>query len=222
MSKSKLTRWIPMIAIAAAGAAIPQARAGIVVTEVMSSSAHPSGTSNADWFELTNNGASAFDLTGFSWDDDSATAGVAHFGGITSIAAGQSIVVTGETLGAEASFKSDWNIGAGIPVVNLGSGEFQSFSSSTDQIHIFNASNVEVLSLTFGAATTGFSLEWDTNGNSLASSVIGQNGAYQASSDGAGHAGIDVGSPGTAVPEPASLALLATALPVLGRRRRRA
>ncbi|HMB96353.1 MAG TPA: lamin tail domain-containing protein, partial [Tepidisphaeraceae bacterium] len=128
------------------------AKAALVITEVMSSSSHPGGTSNADWFELTNTGGSAFSLTGFSWDDNTETPGSAHFGSISSIAAGASVVITGETVGAEAAFRSDWGIDPSVQLVNLGSTEFQSLSSTSDEVNIYNASNTLVTSVTLGAA----------------------------------------------------------------------
>jgi len=67
----------------------------------------------------------------------------------------------------------------------------------------------------------GFSFEYGPDGSSLGLSVIGENGAYLASSNGATAVGTDVGSPGVvAVPEPTSLGLLAVGGLVALRRRR--
>jgi len=116
------------------GAVASTSHAGLVITEVMSSSSHPTGTSNSDWFELTNTGASVIDLNDYRWDDNTLTTPNTFngtFGGVT-IGAGKSIVFTGETVTDEASFRSDWNIPAAVTVVNLGGTVFQSFSSSGD------------------------------------------------------------------------------------------
>ncbi|MGH8047790.1 MAG: lamin tail domain-containing protein, partial [Chthoniobacterales bacterium] len=149
------------------------------VTEVMSSSAHGGGTNNGDWFELTYSGVGTFDLNGWSWDDNSNLSGSATFGSVTSIAAGQSIIFTQETVGAEAAWISDWGL-TGVTVVNLGSTIFQNFSATGDEIHIYNNLGVEQTSagVVFGTATDGFSFAWDTAGNSLGLSVAGQNGAF--------------------------------------------
>lgn len=195
--------------IGLAAATLAGANAAVVITEVMSSSAHGGGTNNADWFELTNTGLSAADITGWSWDDDTVTPGSAGFGSITSIGAGRSIIFNGETLGAEASWISNWGL-SGVTVVNLGGTIFQSISTTGDQVNIYDASNSLVASVSFGTATTGFSFEWDSSGNFLGLSAIGENGAFQAVSNGQTTglgAGVDVGSPGL-VPEPKTWALI--------------
>lgn len=202
------------------------ANAAIVITEVMSSSAHPGGTNNADWFELTNTGVSAVNVTGWSWDDDSNTPDTATFGSLTSIAAGASVIISQETIGAESSWISNWGL-SGVTVVNIGSGgSVPGFSNAGDTIYIYDATDTLVTSVTFGAASSGFSFEWDASGNSLGLSAIGVNGAFQAVSNGASAAGVDVGSPGFAVvPEPSTYAALAGFVMLgvaLNRRRRQA
>jgi hypothetical protein len=189
----------------------------------MSSSAHPGGTSNSDWFELTNNGATAVDITGWSWDDDSQTPGVATFGAITMIGAGESVLITQETLGQEAAWRADWNVDSSVQVVNLGGSGIPGFSSGGDSIFIFDAADQLVTSVTFGPATQGFTFAWDRFGTSLGISVLGENGAYRASFNGAGGAGIDVGSVGfSAVPEPSALLLVGSIIGAGVLRRRRA
>ena len=48
----------------------------VKITEVMPNSGHTNTGANGDWFEITNTGASAVNLAGYSWDDDSALGGV--------------------------------------------------------------------------------------------------------------------------------------------------
>ena len=213
-----MKNWIVGIALCLGVAA----RADLVITEAMSSSVHTNTAANADWWELFNSGASDVDLTGYSWDDNSVTPGSADFNGLT-IAAGTYLIVCGETLGAEQAWRDVWGIAASVPVVNLGGTEFQSFSSAGDEIHLYSPALVELAAVTFGAATAGYSFEWDATGASLGLSVIGENGAFQATSSGGGVSGPDVGSPGAgaAIPEPATAALLALGAAALLRRRRR-
>jgi hypothetical protein len=194
--------WIAGIALCLSVAA----RADLMITEVMSSSSHTNTVANGDWWELYNSGASDIDLTGYSWDDNTATAGSADFNSVT-ILAGSFLIVCQETVGAEQAWRDVWGIAASVPVVNLGGNEFQNFSSAGDEIHLYSPALVELASVIFGAATSGQSFEWDSAGNSLGLSVAGENGAFQATLSGGG--GPDIASPGTgqSIPEPATLLL---------------
>ncbi|WAC20868.1 lamin tail domain-containing protein [Luteolibacter sp. SL250] len=211
---------IPILALLAS--AVPGG-AAIIITEVMSSSLHPSGGSNnGDWFEITNTGSSAVDLTGWTWDDSSRTPGSSNFGSLTVLGAGQSAVICEEPIGSESTWLSDWGI-TGVIVSNIGGSSFQGLGAGGDEVNIYDASQTLVTRATFGSATGGASFEWNTAGTSLGTSVIGENGAFRAASDGIGGAGQDVGSPGFAlVPEPGTTGLaLAAGLVALARRNRR-
>jgi hypothetical protein len=199
-------------------------QAAIVITELMSSSSHGGGSNNADWFELTNTGPTLVSLIGWSWDRSSNTAGTATFGSATSIAAGTSLIFTNETLGTESTWISNWGL-AGVIVVNLGNG-VPNFLASGDRLYIYDNTNTQVTSVTFGSATQGRTFEWDKLGNSLGLSVAGENEAYPAVSNGQTSGlgpGVDVGSPGFAVPEPSRMLLLAmsTLATIIRRRRER-
>ena len=211
-----MNRWIIVVLTVILAACT--ANAGLIITEVMSSSAHPSGTANGDWFELYNNGPTAIDLTNYSWDDDSNIPDTAGFGGKT-IAAYSTLIVNQETVGSEAAWRTDWGIGAGVNVINLGGSGLPGFNNTGDTIYIYDATDALVTSVTFGAATLGYTFEWSTTGVSLGLSVIGENGAFRAAEDGATGTGIDVGSPGV-VPEPGTLSLSVAGMLLLALRRR--
>ncbi len=219
---------LPIFAAAFALGCLSSATAALVITEVMSSSSHdsPTGsTANDDWFELTNTGPIALSLVGWSWDDDSRIAGTAGFGSITSIGPGESIIVTGEAASAgteAASWRANWGIPNTVQVATLTNAGFPGLSGPNgDTIYIFDNTNAVVTFQIFGPATTGTTFEWDTSGNSLGLSVVGQNGAHKAVSNGwlvNPGPGTDIGSPGVAVapvPEPRVVAMLTASLLVV-------
>ena len=104
-------RYIAAAVLAATSFA---ASAAVTITEVApwSSGNSPVG---ADWFELTNTGSSAVNITGWKVDDNSNSfASAVALNGIASIAAGQSVIfVEGNAATADA-FKSNW-FGAKAP-----------------------------------------------------------------------------------------------------------
>lgn len=198
------------------------AHANIRITEVMSSS-NGGGTPTPDWFEMTNYGSSAVDLTGWRMDDGSVNFGVSvALNGISSIAAGQSIIFIESAAGAGlASFNTFW----GLSGVQVGyySGSGVGLSSGGDGVSLFDGSGALVSSVSFGAATSGSSFFYgydaagaiDPSYNGVISTVgtIGTQVTYAR--------GGDTGSIGSAlgVPAPGAIALLGLA-GLAGRRRR--
>jgi hypothetical protein len=204
-------------------------RAAIIISEVdPSGSSTTSNTYHADWFELTNTGALAVDITGWKMDDNSHTfASAVSLRGVTSIAPGQSVVfVEGLADGStdstvDTNFENFWfgsgNVPAGFAVGNYG-GTSVGLSQTADEVNIYDATGTEVVGVGFGASSTGVSLDNAAGlGNTTqpdtqisTASVVGMNGAF--SSFGVGSASThEVGSPGAitnAVPEPASALLL--------------
>ena len=209
--------------LAAAGAlafSVIPSHAQIIISEVMSSE-NKTQTYNQDWFELTNTGSSAVNITGWEMDDNSdsfADAVALRVSGTngTTIAAGQSIVFVESTNSSDATvqsnFKSSW-FGSNVPsnfVIGGYNGSGVGLGSSGDQVNIFNASGVQVAGVNFGTATAGTSFDNSAGLNYnpttgvdptlTALSVAGKNGAFVAPSG-------EVGSPG-AVPEPMSCAMM--------------
>lgn len=223
-----MKRFTGMIVAALAVVALATtAKADLVITEVMSSSQHQ-GPANGDWFELTNTGASV-NLENYYWDDDGPSgADGALFPNIT-IGTNETVVIVNESNANLPTWIAAW--GGGITAYSAddfgGEDNFSGLSSSGDQIEIWDSNpNTNpmanlVASVTFGAADgMGGSFEWFTDGTPDGFSVAGEFGAYQALDDGAGNAGIDVGSPGIVVPEPAAASLFVFGGIALLRRRR--
>ncbi|MGI8819352.1 MAG: lamin tail domain-containing protein [Chthoniobacterales bacterium] len=162
-----------------------------------------------DWFELTNTGTIAIDITGWRMDDSSgAFSSSVLLTGITVIAPGESVIFTENP--ATASFLMTWFGGsppAGLQIGNY-SGTGVGLSTSGDAVNIFNAGGALQASISFGAADgvapfQTFDNSAGLNGTSISMlSAVGSNGAFVAAND-----PNEIGSPGV-VPEPQTYALL--------------
>jgi hypothetical protein len=223
---------IKCFALLLSATAVSTASAQLYITEVMSNSSHGGGTANGDWWELTNTSAFDIDLTGYYWDDDGATGNDgALFPSIT-ITAGESIVIVEES--DAAAFVAAW--GGGFTAYSKddfgGPDDFSGLSAGGDQIQLWDsdpnagAANLIAEVLDTGSQSSpnaGYSFAWDTSGNSLGRSSVGQFGAYTATSDGGtpSSLGTDVGSPGSAVPEPSTSAAIIGLLALVSAQLRR-
>ena len=191
----------------------------IIVSEI-----DPTGSAAsyaADWFELTNTGSTAVDITGWKIDDNSnAFANSVSLRGVTSIAAGKSVVfIEGRASGTtdasmNANFLSAWfgaSVPAGVVVGNYG-GAGVGLSATSNAVNIFTGSGTLVTRVDFGAATAGRTFDNKAGLNNAAVtqlSVAGVNGAFTS------YSAAEVGSP-SAVPEPEGVALALAGMAVLG------
>lgn len=194
-----------MIAAAADAAIVVQ------ITEV-----HSMGSSNStykqDWFELTNPGPVAVDITGWKMDDSSASfSSAVTLNGVSTILPGQSVVfVETDTPGTTLqAFKDAWfgvNVPGGFTIGSYASsGKGVGLSSGGDGVNIFDSFGNLVFGVSFGAGTTGVTFDnADGNEGSISQlSVVGVNGAFMSLT------GSEIGSPGliaaAAIPEPSSI-----------------
>lgn len=169
---------------------------GLFISEVApwSSGDSPVG---ADWFEVTNGGTGAVDITGWKVDDDSASSSAAvALSGVTSIAAGESVIFVNGGSTAVTAFIENWFGGVLPSGVQIGTyeGSGIGLSTSGDEVNLFNAGGILQASIGFGASTTGRTFDNAAGidgGDVTTLSLGGRNGAVVAG------ANDEVGSPGT-------------------------
>ncbi len=199
------------------------ATTGVVITEWMYQGA---GGTDREFVEFTNLGPTAVDFSGWSYDDDSRSAGSFPLSAFGSVAPGESVIITEMN---PNTFRSIWGLDASVKVWgpytnNLGNG---------DEINLFDGAGSLVDRLTYGSdpRTRGVS------GRATSADALGANDVSQwvFSSVGdiegswANSLG-DIGSPGrtafaTPVPEPETYAMLLAGLGAVAglvRRRRKA
>lgn len=195
----------PQLLVWASGAS-PLAR--LAVTEVA-----PWGSDavyDADWFELSNTGATALDLTGVRVDDGSNSFdSSALLDGVTSLAPGQSAIFLEATPAQRPAtvelFAQAW-FGATTPPTGMQIGSYSGsgigLSGSGDQVNLFAADGTRLNGVSFGAATANVTFDNFARLGAAAAPLAvatiateGVNGAFVAAD------GIAIGSPGNVVPD---------------------
>ncbi len=203
-----LAKWCVLIFMLLPGADLT---AQLLITEIQSNQA---ASGAGDYWELTNVGSNAVDLSGWKWDDDSrdpADAAAVNVPDGTVIAAGESIVFTGIS---PAAFRTWWGVSESVQVISTGSAPGL---GKNDSISLFSNS-VEVAYLSYvaggfvrtdgssasgdhagvsagGAATVALVLDpsfgTDPAGCRYTAAVAGMFGAFASAASSS-----DVGSPG--------------------------
>ncbi|MGV3754404.1 MAG: lamin tail domain-containing protein [Verrucomicrobiota bacterium] len=175
----------------------------LVISEVApwSSGNSPLG---ADWFEVTNVGTNAVDITGWKVDDSSASfASALALNGITSIAPGESVIFieTTDLATTAATFKTLWfgaNPPAGLQIGSYSGGGI-GLSTGGDAVNLYDGTGTVKASVTFGASPAGPSFPTFDNAAGLNNTAITQLsvvGLYEAAT--AANDVAEIGSPGTA------------------------
>lgn len=174
----------------------------LLVTEVAPWSSSNSPLA-ADWFEVTNVGSAAVNITGWKVDDSSnAFATAITLNGITSIAPGESVIFVEGTVTTAASFKTNW-FGVSPPVglqVGFYSGSGIGLSTNGDAVNLFNAFGVRHSGASFGAADSSSPYQTFDNTAAVNDAVLsllsipGVNAAFFAANT------AEIGSPGYSAP----------------------
>ena len=172
----------------------------LLITEI-----NPSGNSSsyqADWFELSNNSASAVSLVGWKMDDNSNTfSNSVALRGSSSIAAGSSVIfLESDAAGSNdatilANFSKAW-FGTSTPpsgfLFGFYGGSGVGLSASADAVTLFDAAGNLVSRVNFGSASATASFDNKSGVSPVSTlSVAGVNGASVSFN------GAETGSPGT-------------------------
>ena len=143
----KKSAWRAAIALSLIGVAGAAEASSVRITEYMYQGGHAGVSGANEWgefVEFTNIGTTAVDMTSWSFDDDSRTAGSVNFGSIFGVVApGQSVILTDLTA---ARFRSIWSLDSSVKVygnngANLG---------RADELNLYNSSGTLEDRLTFG------------------------------------------------------------------------
>lgn len=215
-----------VIALSSALVLAGSASGALVITEVLAqTSAGTASTINGDWWELTNTGGASINLAGYQWADTEDALGGAtpqtNFFPAITIGAGESIVIVEEAVSSEAAWRSNWGASAALQILSTDemlpspgvSDTFSGLGSSNDGVFFYDPSGVLLSSFLYTTTTRGVSFENARDGSSLGLSVVGENGAVRGANN-------DVASPGTSVPAPAMLPVVAVGVFVSRRRAR--
>ena len=164
----------------------------------------------SEFVELTNVGTASQDFTGWSFDDDSRTAGTVSLSAFGTVAVGQSVILAEAT---EAAFRTEWSLASTVKVIggnlaNLG---------RADEVNIFDSTGTLVDRVTYNdqaaAGDPAKGPRTDTASAWVSQANLGLNNfstwTRSTAADAEGSrtsAGGFIGSPGTSTLAPAGVA----------------
>jgi hypothetical protein len=168
---------------------------GMRITEWMYAGA------SGEFIEFSNRSDAAIDMAGWSFDDNNASAGAFDLSAFGSVQPGESVIVT-EAL--EATFRTAWNLPAGVKVIgSLGVTSGNNLGRN-DQIHLYNASTVLQDELFYGDETYTGTIRTQNRSGQAPCAAIGSNDVslWQLSAVGDAYGSIaattaEIGTPGT-------------------------
>ena len=203
----------PFISLVVVLAATQLAGAGpMQITEWMYQGA------NGEFVEFTNTGSTPVDMTGWSYDDDSAVPGTISLSGFGVVMPGQSVIMTESD---PAAFRAAWGL-SGVAVVSNGT---TANLNRNDVINLFDNTGLLVDTLAYGDQTYPGTVRTQAKSCNIPAGDYGFTTAQTTwvlatVGDVYGSwasAGGDIGSPGR-VPEPSTLVFLALGAIALHRR----
>ncbi len=169
----------------------------IIVSEVV-----PWASGNSpiavDWYEVTNKGTVAVNITGWKWNDsaNSFTTAVA-LNGITSIAPGESVIFlqTSDLAGKRAAFKTLWFGSQAPALLQFGNYTGPGLGTGGDAVNLYDTSGNKIAGVSVGPSPSGPYTTFDNaqglSGSVTLASVVGVNGAFVAA-----NSPNEIGSPG--------------------------
>ncbi|MCW2759693.1 MAG: hypothetical protein JWO46_3439, partial [Nocardioidaceae bacterium] len=104
---------------------------------------------DGEYVELTNTGTAPQDLTGWTYDNKTATAATGlSLTGLGTVAAGESVIVTDLT---DAQFRTEWGLKPAVKV--LTNAQTHTLNSGPNSVHVYDGTGTEVDSVSYA---TGF------------------------------------------------------------------
>ncbi|HJZ35458.1 MAG TPA: lamin tail domain-containing protein [Solirubrobacterales bacterium] len=180
----------------------------VTITEVDPTGSTPGDGYETDWFELTNAGSTAVDVSGWKMDDSSnAFATAVALEGVSTIEPGESVlfIETEEGAAKVGVFETAWFGTASVPGLKVGTyhGSGVGLSSGGDAVNLFESDGTKVTGVTFGAATSGVSFDnahgtpagGEADTALTTKSAAGTDGAFK-------NAAGEIGSPGVIAADP--------------------